>query len=77
MILGLNISHDASAALTTNSGQVIAAIAEERISRKKNHSGIPRKAIKSLLDLDISESIDQVVIGSNMYLQLIDAYQVS
>ena len=37
MILGLNISHDASAALTTNSGQVIAAIAEERISRKKNH----------------------------------------
>ena len=74
MILGLNISHDASAALTTNSGQVIAAIAEERISRKKNHSGIPRKAIKSLLDLDISESIDQVVIGSNMDLQLIDAY---
>lgn len=76
MILGLNISHDASAALTTNSGQVIAAIAEERISRKKNHSGIPRKAIKSLLDLDISESIDQVVIGSNMDLQLIDAYQM-
>lgn len=76
MILGLNISHDASAALTTNSGQVIAAIAEERISRKKNHSGIPRKAIKSLLDLDISESIDQVVIGSNMDLQLIDAHQM-
>lgn len=76
MILGLNISHDASAALTTNSGQVIAAIAEERISRKKNHCGIPRKAIKSLLDLEISEPIDQIIIGSNKNLPLVDAYQM-
>ena len=76
MILGLNISHDASAALTTNQGQVIAAIAEERISRKKNHSGIPRKAIELILNLELTESIDRIVIGSNKELPLIDAYQM-
>ena len=76
MILGLNISHDASAALTTNSGQVIAAVAEERISRKKNHSGIPRQAIASLLELELPEPIEQIVIGSNKDLPLIDAYQM-
>jgi len=76
MILGLNISHDASAALTTNSGQVIAAIAEERISRKKNHSGIPRQAIASLLELELDDPIERIVIGSNKDLRLIDAYQM-
>jgi carbamoyltransferase len=76
VILGLNISHDASAALTTNQGRVIAAIAEERISRKKNHQGIPRKAIELILNLEVNESIDRIVIGSNKELPLIDAYQM-
>lgn len=48
-ILGINESHTASAALLKD-GEIIAAAAEERFTRKKLQAGIPKGAIKFCLD---------------------------
>ncbi|MBI3334500.1 carbamoyltransferase [Candidatus Pacearchaeota archaeon] len=47
-ILGLNIGHNATAALLHN-GKILGCISEERFSRVKNHSGIPHTAIHTLM----------------------------
>ena len=48
-ILGLTTLGDSAAALIMD-GQLIAAVEEERFSRKKHHAGFPYKAIKFCLD---------------------------
>ena len=68
MYLGLNISHDSSVALTDSKGNVISALAEERISRRKNHVGIPRKALDLVLSGNNYTDIEKIVIGSNSTL---------
>ena len=45
LILGIHCEHDATAALSDNKGNVIAAVAEERITRVKFHAGFPYQAI--------------------------------
>jgi len=70
-ILGLAISHDASAALTTGNGVTIAALAEERISRKKSYTGLPLRAIEKLLKLN--EEVNEVCIGTHKNLTIDDA----
>ena len=45
IILGIHDGHEASAALVKN-GEVIAAIAEERLTNIKNHYGTPFNAIR-------------------------------
>ena len=72
MYLGLSLSHDSSAALVSDEGVVISAIAEERISRKKNHIGIPVEAIRNLLSENTGQ-VTEVVIGSH---NLLDGYYV-
>jgi len=69
-VLGLNIGHNATACILLN-GKVIGCISEERLSRIKNHSGIPFGAITRLLSgEDISlNSIDMIVVD--------DAYLVN
>ena len=47
-ILGINESHTASAALVKD-GQIVAAAAEERFTRKKLQAGMPANAIKFCL----------------------------
>ena len=64
MILGLSLSHDSSAALVSKEGSVHSALAEERISRKKNHIGLPVASITELLK-SCDEPITNVVIGSH------------
>jgi carbamoyltransferase len=50
LILGLNLFHaDASAALVQD-GEVIFAVAEERLNRIKHYAGFPALAIKACLD---------------------------
>lgn len=49
-ILGINTNHNATATLLLD-GRVIACVSEERFSRKKNQSGIPKNAIKSCLNV--------------------------
>ena len=48
-ILGLHISHDATTALINEEGEVLAAIAEERITRVKYHMGFPYHGIEEVL----------------------------
>lgn len=48
-ILGISESHTASAALLKN-GEIVAAASEERFTRQKLQSGIPKNAIKFCLD---------------------------
>jgi carbamoyltransferase len=50
MILGLHDGHNAAAALLEN-GRVVAAVQEERLTRTKNQSGIPKCAIEDLLSM--------------------------
>ena len=47
--LGINVSHNASAALMIN-GKIIVAIQEERITKKKNFTGYPKKAIQHCIN---------------------------
>jgi carbamoyltransferase len=65
LILGLNVFHaDASAALVQD-GEVVFAIAEERLNRIKHYAGFPALAIKACLDfagVKVSD-IDHVAIG--------------
>jgi len=65
MLLGLNLSHDSSAALVDNFGVVLSAVSEERISRKKNQISFPRLSVASLASVfDISQ-VSTVVVGSH------------
>ncbi len=65
LVLGLNMYHgDASAALIQD-GEVVFAIAEERLNRIKHYGGIPALSIKACLDwvgAEISD-IDHVAVG--------------
>jgi carbamoyltransferase len=68
MKLGISLSHDSSAAVTQSDGVVINALAEERISRVKNHFGIPRQSISLLLKQELNHEIDEIIIGSHKQL---------
>ena len=49
LVLGINSAHaDSSAALVSERG-VLAAIAEERLNRKKHCAGFPRLAVREVL----------------------------
>lgn len=69
MYLGINLSHDASAALIDKNGEIIYAIGEERISRLKNHIGIPKLAIEEIVRENPSIEISKVIYGSHQFLQ--------
>lgn len=62
--LGLNLSHEASVALTTESGEIIYAIEEERLSRSKGDNSFPLRSLLSLNQLDLNEPITEVIIGN-------------
>ncbi len=49
-ILGIHDGHGASAALVEN-GRIIAAVQEERLSRKKNQGGFPELAVEEVLSI--------------------------
>ena len=67
LILGLNMFHaDASAAIVQD-GEVLFAIAEERLNRVKHYAGFPGLAIQACLDAagaKISD-IDHVAVGQD------------
>lgn len=65
MILGISMSHDASVAVTTDDGRVIEALGEERLTRVKNHWGIPKMAIELV---SRKYDIKKIVIGSHLNL---------
>jgi carbamoyltransferase len=67
LILGLNMFHaDASAAIVQD-GEVVFAIAEERLNRIKHYAGVPCLAIKACLDFVGAKitDVDHVAIGQD------------
>ncbi len=59
--LGLNIGHNATAALAKD-GEIIGCVSEERFTKIKNHWGIPKKAVFWLLN------------SNNLTMQRIDKF---
>lgn len=49
LVLGLNSAHADSSAALVGPGGIIAAVAEERINRKKHCAGFPRLAVREVL----------------------------
>ena len=74
-ILGINDTHDASACLIKD-GKLLVAIAEERLTRKKNISNLPEKAIAQILKSQNIESsqLDLVAVATKEahYLNLLN-----
>jgi carbamoyltransferase len=68
MYLGINLSHDASAALMDEQGAILYAVSEERLSRVKNHIGIPLLAIAEIFDKFNIKDLDKIIIGSHEHL---------
>src|SRR5215469_11738310 len=67
LILGLNMFHaDASAAIVQD-GEVVFAIAEERLNRHKHYGGFPALAVKACLDAVGAKinDIDHVAVGQD------------
>jgi len=67
LILGLNMFHgDASAAILQD-GEIVFAIAEERLNRIKHFGGFPRLAIQACLDFVGARitDLDHVAVGRN------------
>jgi carbamoyltransferase len=67
LILGLNMFHaDASAAIVQD-GEVVFAIAEERLNRVKHYAGFPAMAVKACLDAVGARiaDIDHVAVGQD------------
>ena len=60
-VLGLNLSHDASATLLKN-GNIVACVQEERLNRNKFAYTFPEKAIAEVLKISgiTAESIEEV-----------------
>src|ERR1700681_4091849 len=67
LILGLNMFHaDASAAIVQD-GEVVFAVAEERLNRVKHYAGFPALAVRACLDAvgaKITE-VDHVAVGQD------------
>ena len=66
MIIGLNIGHDASLALTDEAGEVVAAVSEERFNRIKGFIGFPHQSLEWVLTEYPSEAsrVDRVIVGT-------------
>jgi carbamoyltransferase len=67
LILGINMFHaDASAAIVQD-GEVIFAIAEERLNRRKHFGGFPALAVRACLDAAGAKvtDLDHVAVGSD------------
>jgi len=50
-ILGLNTFHADASAVLLRDGELVAAVAEERLNRVKHFAGFPARAIKEVLDI--------------------------
>jgi len=70
MLLGLNLSHDSSAALVTDEGVILAAVSEERLTRRKNVVAFPNLAIASIGSKFDLTAIHTVIVGSHSSFKL-------
>jgi carbamoyltransferase len=64
-ILGLNSFHADSSAALLKDGELVAAVAEERLNRVKHFAGLPARAIQEVLDIAGIKLSDVDHIGIN------------
>jgi carbamoyltransferase len=64
-ILGINAFHADASAVLLRDGEVIGAIAEERLNRVKHYAGFPAQAIRTLLEMGgiTIADVDHIAIG--------------
>lgn len=69
IVLGINPGFDSTAAIVID-GEIVAAVAEERLSRIKGHQGFPHRAIEECLNIVGVEGrqIDHVAFASKSFL---------
>jgi carbamoyltransferase len=67
LILGLNMFHADASAAVVQDGEVIFAIAEERLNRAKHYGGFPSLAVKACLDAAGAKitDVDHVAVGQD------------
>jgi carbamoyltransferase len=67
LILGLNMFHADSSAAIIEDGEVVFAIAEERLNRIKHYAGFPSLAVKACLDFVGAKitDVDHVAVGQD------------
>lgn len=73
MFLGLCDGHDSGAALVDRSGELVFAVSEERLSRRKRQSGFPHRALR--LCLERADRVDAVSVAERtgrLPLRLLD-----
>jgi carbamoyltransferase len=65
LILGVNMFHADASAVIMQDGEVIFAVAEERLNRVKHYAGFPSLAIKACLDAAGAKitDVDHVAVG--------------
>ena len=70
-ILGISALYHDSAAVLVSDGKIIAAVQEERFTRKKHDPGLPENAINYCLQfLDGSQGLDYVIFYDDPFLSL-------
>ena len=71
VILGLSLSSDTHASLLVD-GEIKSCVGEERLSRIRNYTGFPFRAIKEVLELESLDpkDIDLVSVGFEDYLEI-------
>src|SRR5882757_9654979 len=67
LILGLNMFHADASAAVVQDGEVVFAIAEERLNRIKHYAGFPSLAVKACLDAIGAKitDVDHVAVGQD------------
>ncbi len=68
MIIGLGSGHDASCCLIDDSGNIIYAIAEERIKRVKHQTGFPKEGVDECIKIakNLNHKIEAIVYCWNL-----------
>ena len=69
VVLGVNLGHDSTAALVID-GKITAAVAEERLSRRKCHLGFPWRSIPQVLQISgvAPREVTVIALSFNEYL---------
>lgn len=61
--IGIHVGHDATACLLDYNGKIVAAIAEERLTRVKYHMGFPFQAIEKVVQIAKIEKKDITTVA--------------
>jgi carbamoyltransferase len=74
IILGINAFHADASAVLLRDGEVVGAIAEERLNRVKHFAGFPAMAVRRVLEMGGlgASDIDHVAIGRDARANLLD-----